>query len=126
MAILSDIWGGSAIVHMPVDIFQYIDIPIVSVVWPYYGLSPEEMEKRVVTNFERNLASGVNDIEHMESQSYKDIAVVRVYFHPNVQIDMAGGPVNAQKHRRHPGSPPRRVPRNRLHDHARSVPSLRL
>ena len=55
MAVLIAILGGAAIVTMPVDIFPYIDIPIVSVVWPYYGLSPEEMEKRVVTNFERNL-----------------------------------------------------------------------
>ncbi len=70
MAVLIAILGGTAIVTMPVDIFPYIDIPIVSVVWPYNGLSPEEMEKRVVTNFERNLTSGVNDIEHIESQSY--------------------------------------------------------
>ncbi len=49
MAILIAILGGSAIVTMPVDIFPYIDIPIVSVLWVYSGLSPEEMEKRVVT-----------------------------------------------------------------------------
>src|SRR5579862_9311368 len=89
MAVLIAILGATAIVTMPVDVFPYIDIPIVSVVWPYYGMLPEEMEKRVVTGFERDLTSGVNDIEHIESTSYKDIGVVRVYFHPNVQIDMA-------------------------------------
>src|SRR5713101_1168545 len=89
MAILIAILGGTAIITMPVDIFPYIDIPIVSVLWTYAGLSPEEMEKRVVTNFERNLTSNVNDIEHIESQSYSGISVVKIYFHPNVQVDMA-------------------------------------
>ena len=72
---------------MPVDIFPYIDIPVVSVLWVYSGLSPEEMEKRVVTNFERSLTSNVNDIEHIESQSYNGYGVVRIYFHPNVKIE---------------------------------------
>jgi hypothetical protein len=67
MAVLIAILGGTAIVSMPVDIFPYIDIPIVSVLWVYQGLSPEEMEKRVVTGFERTLTSNVNDIEHIES-----------------------------------------------------------
>ena len=89
MAVLIAILGGAAIVTMPVDIFPYIDIPIVSVVLTYTGLQPDEMEKRVVTNFERMLTSNVNDIEHIESQSYSGIAVIRVYFHPNVQVDMA-------------------------------------
>ncbi len=126
MAVLIAILGGTAIVTMPVDIFPYIDIPIVSVVWPYNGLSPEEMEKRVVTNFERNLASGVNDIEHMESQSYKDIAVVRVYFHPNVQIDMAVAQVTAQMQSSLRSMPPGMFPANVLKYDAGSVPILRL
>src|SRR6201995_4035140 len=96
MALLIAILGGTAIVSMPVDIFPYIDIPIVSVLWVYTGLSPEEMEKRVVTRFERSLTANVNDIEHIESQSYNSIAVVRVYFHPNVQVDMAVAQVTAQ------------------------------
>ncbi len=77
MAVLIAILGGTAIVTMPVDIFPYIDIPIVSVLWVYSGLSPEEMEKRVVTGFERSLTSNVNDIEHIESQSYNGYAVIR-------------------------------------------------
>ena len=88
MAILIAILGTSAIVTMPVDIFPYIDIPVVSVLWVYSGLSPEEMEKRVVTNFERSLTSNVNDIEHIESQAYNGYAVIKIYFHPNVKIDM--------------------------------------
>jgi len=82
MAVLIAILGGASIANMPVDIFPYIDIPIVSVVWQYNGLSPEEMEKRIVTNFERGLTSSVSDIEHIESQSYNAISVVRVFFIP--------------------------------------------
>src|SRR3974377_860935 len=89
MAVLIAILGGTAIVTMPVDIFPYIDIPIVSVLWVYSGLSPEEMEKRVVTAFERSLTSNVNDIEHIESQSYNGYAGTRIYFHPHVNVDMA-------------------------------------
>jgi len=126
MAILIAVLGGTAIFTMPVDIFPYIDIPIVSVVWPYNGLSPEEMEKRVVTNFERNLASGVNDIEHIESQSYKDIAVVRVYFRSNVQIDMAVAQVTAQMQSSLRNMPPGMFPANVLKYDAGSVPILRL
>src|SRR5215831_11488876 len=95
MAILIAILGGSAITTMPVDIFPFIDIPVVSVLWVYSGLSPEEMEKRVVTNFERSLTSNVNDVEHIESQSYSGYAVVKVYFHPNVKVDMAVAQITA-------------------------------
>ncbi len=126
MAVLIAILGATAIVTMPVDIFPYIDIPIVSVVWQYNGLSPEEMEKRVVTNFERNLTSNVNDIEHIESQSYKDIAVVRVYFHPNVQIDMAVAQVTAQMQSSLRAMPPGMFPANVLKYDAASVPILQL
>ncbi len=113
MAILIAILGGTAIVTMPVDIFPYIDIPIVSVLWQYSGLSPEEMEKRVVTNFERGLTSNVNDIEHIESQSYNSIAVVRIYFHPNVKIDMAVAQVTAQMDKRRAQHAARDVSRQR-------------
>ena len=95
MAMLIAILGGTAIVTMPVDIFPYIDIPVVSVVWIYAGLSPEEMEKRVVTIFERGLTTNVNDIEHIESQSYNGFGVVKVYFQPNVKIDMAMAQITA-------------------------------
>src|SRR5665213_941072 len=95
MAVLIAILGGAAITTMPVDIFPYIDIPIVSVLWVYSGLGPEEMEKRVVTSFERSLTSNVNEIEHIESQSYNGYAVVRVFFHSNVKIDMAVAQVTA-------------------------------
>ena len=95
MAVLIAILGGAAIVTMPVDIFPYIDIPVVSVVWNYSGISPEEMEKRMVTIFERAMTTTVNDIEHIESQSYNGVSVTRVYFQPNVKVEMALAQITA-------------------------------
>ena len=111
---------------MPVDIFPYIDIPIVSVLWVYSGLSPEEMEKRVVTNFERSLTSNVNDIEHIESQSYNGYAVVKIYFHPNVKIDMAVAQTTATMQTSLRQMPPGMFPANILKYDAASVPILQL
>ena len=126
MAILIAILGVTAIATMPVDIFPYIDIPIVSVLWQYSGLSPDEMEKRVVTGFERGLTSNVNDVEHIESQSYNNIAVVRIYFHPNVQVDMAVAQVTAQMTSAIRQMPPGMFPGNVLKYDAASVPVLQL
>jgi multidrug efflux pump subunit AcrB len=126
MAVLIAILGGAAIVTMPVDIFPYIDIPIVSVVWTYTGLQPDEMEKRVVTNFERMLTSNVNDIEHIESQSYAGIAVIRIYFHPNVQVDMAVAQTTATMQIATRMMPPGMQPGNVLKFDAASVPILQL
>jgi multidrug efflux pump subunit AcrB len=126
MAILIAILGGSAIATMAVDIFPYIDIPVVSVLWVYTGLSPEEMEKRVVTNFERSLTSNVNDIEHIESQAYTGYAVVRIYFHPNVKVDMAVAQVTATMQSTLRQMPPGMFPANILKYDAASVPILQL
>src|ERR1700739_2850995 len=123
MAILIAILGGSAIATMAVDIFPYIDIPVVSVLWVYSGLSPEEMEKRVVTGFERSLTSNVNDIE---SQAYSGYAVVRIYFHPNVKVDMAVAQVTATMNTSLRQMPPGMFPANVLKYDAASVPVLQL
>src|SRR5450631_2474485 len=126
MAVLMVILGGTAIATMPVDIFPYIDIPIVSVLWSYNGLSPEEMEKRVVTSFERSLTSNVNDIEHIESQSYNGYATIRIYFHSNVMIDMAVAQVTATMQSGLRQMPPGMFPANVLKYDAASVPILQL
>jgi len=126
MAILIAILGVSAVVSMPVDIFPYIDIPVVSVLWVYSGLSPEEMEKRVVTGFERSLTSNVNDIEHIESQSYSGYAVVKIFFHPNVKIDMAVAQTTATMNTALRQMPPGMFPANILKYDASSVPILQL
>ena len=69
MAMLIVILGLGSIARMPTDIYPDIDIPVISVIWHYGGLAPEEMERRIVTNYERALTTTVNDIEHIESQS---------------------------------------------------------
>jgi multidrug efflux pump subunit AcrB len=83
------------ILNMPVDIFPNINIPVVSIVWNYTGFSPKQMEQRIVSITERALTTTVNDIEHIESQSLYGIAVVKVYFHPSVKIDMAVAQITA-------------------------------
>jgi multidrug efflux pump subunit AcrB len=126
MSLLIMILGGISIVTMPVDIFPYIDIPILSVIFQYSGLSPEEMANRVVTGFERGLTTSVNDIEHIESQSYNGVAVIRVYFHPGARIELAQAQVvaNAQSNLR--GMPPGMFPPNILKYDVSSVPVLQL
>ena len=89
MAVLMLVLGVSSIITMPTDIFPYINIPVVTVVWTYTGLSPDEMEKRVVTVCERAMTTTVNDIEHMESTSYNGVSVIRVYFQPTAKVELA-------------------------------------
>ncbi len=126
MALLIAILGTMSIFTMPVDIFPYIDIPVVSVVWIYPGLAPEEMEKRMVTIFERAMTTTVNDIEHIESQSYAGVSVVRVFFHPNVSIDMAVAQVTAISQTILRVVPPGTFPPNVLKYDATSVPIIQL
>jgi multidrug efflux pump subunit AcrB len=95
MSMLIVILGVATILRMPTDIFPDIDIPVISVVWNYTGLPPEEMEKRIVTNYERGLTTTVNDIEHVESQSLTGISVVKIFFQPGARIEAATAQVTA-------------------------------
>src|SRR5271169_1193535 len=118
--------GVSAIMTMAIDIFPYIDIPVISVVWNYSGISTDEMEKRVVTIFERSMTTTVNDIEHIESQSYTGVSVVRVYFHPNAKAEMAMAQITAMAQSITRGMPPGIFPPAILKYDASSVPILQL
>jgi multidrug efflux pump subunit AcrB len=126
MALLIAILGVSAIISMPVDIFPYIDIPVVSVVWNYAGLSPEEMEKRMVTIFERSMTTTVNDIEHMESQSYSGVSVTRVYFQPDANIATALSQITAISQTLLKIFPPGTTPPSIIKYDASSVPIIQL
>ncbi len=86
LALLILIVGPLSILRMPVDIFPNINIPVVSVIWRYTGLSTREMEGRIVSNFERAMSATVNDIERIESQTYNGIGVVKVFFHGGANI----------------------------------------
>ncbi len=89
MAMLIVLLMGVAVVRTPVDIFPEINIPVVSVVWFYSGLSPQEMADRIVSNSERGYTVTVNDIEHQESQALNGIAVIKIFFRPSVNISVA-------------------------------------
>jgi multidrug efflux pump subunit AcrB len=89
LALLLLILGPLAILRTPTDIFPNIDIPVVSVVWQYTGLPADDMNNRIVTGFERSLTTTVNDVEHTETQSLNGVGLVKVFFQPNVKIDMA-------------------------------------
>ena len=126
MAVLIAVLGGLAIETMQKDIFPYIDIPVVSVVWVYNGISPEEMSSRIVTPFERGLSTTVNDIEHLESSSYNGVSVVRVFFQPNVKIDLAIAQITAISQPITRIMPPGIFPPAILKYDASSVPILQL
>src|SRR5580700_7760867 len=79
------------LMRTPTDIFPEINIPVITLVWTYTGLEPQEMEQRITSNSERAVTTLVNDVEHIESQSLNSIAVVKIYFQPtaNVQVALA-------------------------------------
>jgi multidrug efflux pump subunit AcrB len=89
MAILILIFGGLSAIRTPTDIFPNIGIPVISVVWSYTGLPPDDMSGRILSVYERSLTTTVNDIEHVESQSLPGNGIVKIYFQPNVDISAA-------------------------------------
>ena len=95
LALLLLILGPLAILRTPTDIFPNIDIPVVSVVWQYTGLPADDMNNRIVSGFERSLTTTVNDIEHTETNSLNGVGLVKIFFQPNVKIDMAVAQVTA-------------------------------
>jgi multidrug efflux pump subunit AcrB len=95
MAIAIALLGSLAIVRTPTDIFPQINIPVVSVIWSYSGMAPDEMEGRIVTICERAMTTTVNSIEHIESQSLNGVAVIRVFFQPDAKIEAAVAEVTA-------------------------------
>ncbi len=92
VALLLVVLGVVTVQRMPTDIFPNIDIPVVTVIWSYTGIAPEEMEKRIVTVNERAITTTVNDIEHIESQSLHGVGVIKVFFQPERQDRGGGGP----------------------------------
>jgi CzcA family heavy metal efflux pump len=83
------------VLMMPTDIFPEIDIPVVSVVWFYTGMAPQDMADRIVANSERSITTTVNNIEHMESQSVSGLGIIKIYFRPGTSIQTAIAQVTA-------------------------------
>jgi multidrug efflux pump subunit AcrB len=95
MAILIAIFGVRSVLSTPTDIFPNINIPVISVIWGYTGLPPDDMANRIVSIYERGLSTTVNDIEHIESQSLPGYGVVKVFFQPTVNIGAAQAQVTS-------------------------------
>src|SRR2546430_968908 len=89
MALVIILLTPVALMRTPTDIFPEINIPVISLVWNYAGLQPQEMEQRITSNVERGLTTLVNDVEHIESQSLNGIAVIKVFFQPHANIQTA-------------------------------------
>ncbi|MGC1423989.1 MAG: efflux RND transporter permease subunit [Terracidiphilus sp.] len=125
-ALLILILGAYSIVSMPTDIFPNIDIPVVTVVWHYSGLSAQEMSTRIIFNSERGMTTTVSDIEHIESQSLNGIGIIKIFFQPNVDVGNAVAQVTAicqvQLRQLPPGSTPPFI----IQYNASSVPVLML
>src|SRR6202047_1785435 len=95
LALLFLIGGALSALTPPTDIFPNIRIPVISVVWQYTGLPPDEMAGRIMTPFERALTTTVNDIEHIEGVSYAGVGVVKIFFQPTADIRTANSQVTA-------------------------------
>src|SRR5260221_8532276 len=124
VALLIAVLGILSVETMLVDIFPSINIPVVTVIWNFSGLSPTEMQNRIVTVTERAFTTTVNGIEHIESVSLRGVAVTRLYFHPNVPIEAAIAQVNAQAQQIVRALPPGIFPPQILQYNAASVPVL--
>jgi multidrug efflux pump subunit AcrB len=126
LALLILMVGPLVIARTPTDIFPNINIPVVAVVWNYGGLSAEEMSTRIITIYERSLTTTVNDIEHIESQSLRGISIVKIFFQPGAQIDLAVAQVTAISQSQLRQLPPGTQPPFILAYNASTVPVLQL
>jgi multidrug efflux pump subunit AcrB len=126
MALLIVILGLLAARRMAKDIFPSIDIPVVSVLWTYNGLTPDEMEKRIITLSERALTTTVNDIEHIESQSLAGVGVIKVFFQPGASVDAAVAQITAISQTITRIMPPGTTPPLVIRYSASNVPILQL
>jgi multidrug efflux pump subunit AcrB len=126
MALLIMIFGVTSALRTPTDIFPSINIPVVSVVFSYTGLSPDDMAGRVVTYYERGLTTSVNDIEHIESQSIPNYGIVKIFFQPTVNINAALAQVSAMSQTVLKQMPAGITPPTILSFNASSVPILQL
>src|SRR5438477_9849127 len=118
--------GVFAIVTTPTDIFPEIEIPVVSVIWNYDGLTAEDMASRITTFSEYTISSAVSDVRSIESQTYPGVGVIKIYFQPNVNVEGALAQVTAVSQTILRRMPPGAVPPFILQYNASSVPIIQL
>ena len=126
LAILIFILGALAIVRTPTDIFPNINIPVVSIIWSYNGLTPDDMSDRIVSVTERALTTTVDNIQHIESQSLYGIAVVKVFLQPTANIQQGIAQITAVSQTQLRQLPAGSTPPLILAYSASSVPVLQL
>jgi multidrug efflux pump subunit AcrB len=126
LALLILIGGTLSALRTPTDIFPDIQIPVISVVWQFTGLPPDEMNGRIMTPFERSLTTSVNDIEHIEGVSYAGFGVVKIYFQPTADIRTANAQVTSVSQTQLKLMPPGITPPLVLNYSASTVPILQL
>lgn len=126
MALLIAIMGIVVIRRMPTDIFPEIDIPVLSMIFNYGGMSPDDMEKRVVGLFERFLTTTVNDIEHTESVSLNGIGIIKIFFQKGAKIEAATAQVTSVAQTAIRNMPPGMQPPLIIRYNASSVPIIQL
>src|SRR5271163_3946289 len=126
MAIVIIVLFFVTLVRTPVDIFPNIDIPVVSVVWFYSGMSPQDMADRIVANSERGITTTVNDIEHMESQSVYGLGVIKVFFRPGTNVQGAIAQITAIAQTTVRGLPPGTTPPLIISYSASTTPIIQL
>lgn len=125
-ALLVLILGVVTLRLMATDIFPDINLPVASVIWTYTGMSPDDMEKRIVTVAERAYTTTVNDIEHIESQSMLGVSVIKIFFQPGARIEAAVAQLTATSQTITRIMPPGTVPPLIIRYSASSVPVLQL
>jgi CzcA family heavy metal efflux pump len=126
MALVIILLTPITILRTPTDIFPDIDIPVVSVVWFYTGMSPQDMADRIVANSERGITTTVNDIEHMESQSVYGLGVIKVFFRPGTNVQGAIAQITAISQTSVRGLPPGTTPPLIISYSASTTPIIQL
>jgi multidrug efflux pump subunit AcrB len=126
MGLVIVLLGGLAIATTPTDIFPEIEIPVVSVIWNYEGLTTDEMAARVTTFSEYTISSAVSDVRRIESQTYPGVGVIKIYFQPNVNVEAALAQVTAVSQTILRRMPPGAVPPFIIQYNASSVPIIQL
>jgi CzcA family heavy metal efflux pump len=126
LALVLLIVGPLAALRTPTDIFPEIRMPVIAVAWQYTGLPPDQMAGRISTLFQRTLTTTVNDIEHIEANTYPGISVVKIFFQPGVDIAAANAQVTAVSQVALRQMPPGATPPLILNYNAATVPILQL
>src|SRR5712672_1721463 len=126
LALLILIAGPLAALRTPVDICPDIRMPVIAVIWQYTGLQPDQMAGRMTTQFQRALTTTVNDIEHIEANSYNTISITKVFFQPNVDIRIANAQVTAISQTLLKQMPPGATPPLILNYSASTVPIIQV